>query len=399
MAAFEDRIPVGATCFRVRPVHVRVSGLESEKGRQLNGQRGYIVAKTGGSPCRYAVALGVDAPKDMREIRAAYAAGHMQNLKLSNLLLEPEVAPVVANPSYRSANKHGLLSARAGDVDDALAAAPAERGFFVYSPGARLGVAQSGTHPALWIDPAQLGRWGSAAMAPMPIDAMRARLVEFKRQRGLPADAWDPLHGPGWPGVYTDRRLAGVREAPPEDVLTATSWAEAFELFAQLKEAAPGSAGPCQLALFFAIGADVTVDDVHDFMRWFCSVHLGAEWTSGYDGVGFCGAHVHESGAVRYACVALSIMGGFSPSDVLTNLGADEREPCFVYTLRGVPVRFQCGLPPSAPPPQDASPQAHEKPPHLDWGGLARSADGRFDLKWWWFDEDTRARGLNGRIS
>ena len=249
----------------------------------------------------------------MREIRAAHAAGHMQT-RSSNLLLEPEVAlvGVLANPSYRSANKHGLLSARAGDVDDALAAAPAERGFFVSRPGARRRRAER--HAPRAVDrpraARQMGQRGDGADA----DRRDARAAcRVQAPRGLPADAWDPLHGPGWPGVYTDRRLAGVREAPPEDVLTAASWAEAFELFAQLKEAAPGSGGPVPTRAVFAIGADVTVDDAPRLH----ALVLQHSPRRGMD-VGYDGEVLRRRTCTKVArcgvCVALSIMGGRATS-------------------------------------------------------------------------------------
>jgi hypothetical protein len=29
---------------------------------------------------------------------------------------------------------------------------------------------------------------------------------------------WDPIGGPGWPGVYSDRRVQGLEPAPEDEV-------------------------------------------------------------------------------------------------------------------------------------------------------------------------------------
>ena len=44
-------------------------------------------------------------------------------------------------------------------------------------------------------------------------------------------EEWNPLDGPGWPGIYTDRRSQGIHLAPDKYVTRCDTWEEAWKLW------------------------------------------------------------------------------------------------------------------------------------------------------------------------
>ena len=145
--------------FTVSSFTVRIHGLQSASGQLRNGQQGVAFRDNGNG-----------------RVGVRCADGEEISLKLDNLLLSPIAVALPADCTsplrgYRGADIPANAASRgAGDFCASDAPQP---GFFVHRPPSLPGT----------------------------------------------AIAWAITHqGVGWPGVYTDRRLAGVAEALPAQV-------------------------------------------------------------------------------------------------------------------------------------------------------------------------------------
>tara|TARA_B100000795_G_scaffold58318_1_gene38801 strand:- start:990 stop:1532 length:543 start_codon:yes stop_codon:yes gene_type:complete len=145
--------------FTVSSFTVRIHGLQSASGQLRNGQQGVAFRDNGNG-----------------RVGVRCADGEEISLKLDNLLLSPIAVALPADCTsplrgYRGADIPPNAASRgAGDFCASDASQP---GFFVHRPPSLPGT----------------------------------------------AIAWAITHqGVGWPGVYTDRRLAGVAEALPAQV-------------------------------------------------------------------------------------------------------------------------------------------------------------------------------------
>lgn len=180
LALDEHPVEASAMAFhrlgRDEPVYVRVHGLTSQAGQAINGCSGFV--KKLAENDRLGVLLD--------------ATGELKSVSCKNLLHARRTTDALVHrgthaPGFGRGGAHNERSRAAGDFDTA-AVGEAQRGFYVYYPGLRRGGA-SGHEPA-----------------------------------------WDGGLGAAqcWPGVYTDKRMQGVRTAPASDVVSCSSWADAW---------------------------------------------------------------------------------------------------------------------------------------------------------------------------
>ena len=189
--------PMSRMSFREAPCYVRFEGLGSDKGRSLNGRHGWAFRRAG-ERLRVLHVEGATHPGAFEDAKASLGATEVsvqaQHLRLARFAAP---APDVARASGGVSEL--LYSARCGDVDETVAP---EVGFFVFYPGLRRGANGILSYDgALRVDAALVGGWGGESPG-MSVDGVRALLQDMKAQRGLDGGAWDPLDGPGWPGIY-----------------------------------------------------------------------------------------------------------------------------------------------------------------------------------------------------
>lgn len=188
--------------------------------------------------------------------------------------------------------------------------------------------------------------------------------------------------GAGWPGVYTDRRLAGVAKALPaqvteclrasalglelglesarpnrvptshkptklsDQVVECGSWTEAWETWD--KEELEGC--PYVMPLRTPVAADVTAAELFDCFRWLLLATRFGQEASSTDGVALVGAHVEPPSAPaadvgptpHFGFVVLSLSSldaRHYVNDLLHNL---VEKATFRLSIRGQPLSFQC---------------------------------------------------------
>lgn len=213
---------------------------------------------------------------------------------------------------------------------------------------------------------------------------------------GLPRHALD-WQGPGWPGVYTDRRLRGISEAPAPHVTEAATLRAALDLWDAKLASAEAS---CPFVVWLSVGPvaeDATAAELFDLWRWFLGTcGLGKEMASA-DGVGLTGTHI-EAPSVLTADLAAEPMGFVGISmcsaetrhyvhDVLENL---VRSPNYRLSLRGRPLRLamldDCCEPRHVDRRGDdelGPPAAPRKRRADDWAELVACADAPFAYEAW----------------
>jgi hypothetical protein len=362
-----DSYAVGPQTFRVAPVYVELRGMNDAT---LNGTKGWAFKRlpndsfgvkfenlTEKSVCRrnLQVAIQIEAPLDTRSWSR----------------------PIQAEAKDKA--RCTILPARAGDF---LHGSVRQQGFFVYYPGARVGrnAHRLREFPALRVCAADIGQWGSAMHSELSVHDVKLQLQQMKPQKRLPAHSWDPLHGPGWPGVYTDRRLEGIRLAPEEDVVELSSWSEAIKCWTELTRLADDWSQGYVAPFRTAISDETKLDDVENAMRWYLAKTEFGKTMSSSDGVAFCGAHIEEEGSrnPRYAFVLLSNQGGFSTHDFEDSFVAN---PMFKFELNGQPLVFS-----KTPLCDGPTKQPAMKKIELDWASRKQSADGTLTCERWWYD-------------
>jgi len=259
------------------------------------------------------------------------ADGEEISLKLANLLLSPVAVALPADClTYTGAADCNAASRGAGDFCASEAPQP---GFFVYRP------------PSL------------------PEMAL----------------SWE---GAGWPGVYTDRRLAGVAKALPsqvtacwhgsalglelglesarpnrdptshkptelsDQVVECGSWTEAWETW----DKAELEGCPYVMPLRTPVAADVTAAELFDCFRWFLLATRFGQEASSTDGVALVGAHIEPPSALaadvgptpHFGFVVLSLSSVDARhyvDDLLHNL---QEKATYRLSIRGQPLSFQC---------------------------------------------------------
>ena len=283
------------------------------------------------------------------------ADGEEISLKLANLLLTPVAVALPADClTYMGAVPCNAASRGAGDFCASEAPQP---GFFVHRP------------PSL---PEMALNW----------------------------------EGAGWPGVYTDRRLAGVAKALPsqvtecwrgsalglelglestrpnrdptrhkftklsDQVVECGSWTEAWETWG--KDELEGC--PYVMPLRTPVAADVTAAELFDCFRWCLMATRFGQEASSADGVALVGAHVEPPSALaadvgptpHFGFVVLSLSSLDARHYVDDLLYNWVEKATFRLSIRGQPLSFQCsasckvgesgdgllGPAPFAPPPK-----------------------------------------------
>ena len=226
------------------------------------------------------------------------ADGESLSLKLTNMLISPDAVALPADCAAGAVPPYNAASRGAGDFSASDAPQP---GFFVHLPAA------------------------------LPDSAIQ----------------WQAA---GWPGVYTDRRLAGVAEAPPALVAECGSWNAAWERWLAEDSAANKGDCPYVMPLRTPVASDVTAAELFACFRWFLlATNLGRD-ISTTDGVALVGAHVEPPSvlaadvgtAPAFGVVVLSLCSADSRhyvQDLLSNLVVKAR---FRLSLRGQPLSFQC---------------------------------------------------------
>lgn len=385
------------------PAYARVGGLRSARGQAMNGKRCWVHGALGGVGDRLRVVYLEDAaePGAFEAAKAAPTA-KIANVKPENLRLQRHV--VAADPPPGRT----LLSALAGD--DVDAAAPPRPGFFVFYPGLRRGAADVRGHPCVNVDVAALGNWGSAISAAASEAEMATRLATIKAQRGLAPDAWDPLNGPGWPGIYLDGRKKGLADADARDVVACASWVEAWALWAEIEasvRAIPNALAPGSIRAVCDGGADVqiglggassqpylvplrarlppgtTAAAFDAACEWLLRTSaLGRGQATNDIGTGFLGAHVLDGDDGGRTGVALfAVQGMYAPEDMVNNWA---RKGHFAATIDGTRFNFATGR--AAYAADDAVAAPIERPVRREWSRLSASPCGRFTNAEWWYN-------------
>ena len=190
-------------------IYCEIRGLQSEKGKKLNGKRAWVYRLVDGAgktvkavdatpETRLSALYYADArdPDPSYEAAKASPSAKAAAVKPANLVIVPVTRPATPPP------KRSLLSTFAGDVDATAAPVADDEavGFYVFYPGLRLGASRVLEHrAALRLDVAKLGNWGSALPGNTELTEaqLRAKLSQMKAAGGLAASAWDPLDGPG----------------------------------------------------------------------------------------------------------------------------------------------------------------------------------------------------------
>ena len=416
-------------------VYCEIRGLQSDKGKQLNGKRAWVYRSVDGAgktvkpaeatpETRLSALYYADArdPDPSYDAAKASPSAKAAAVKPANLVLVPVTRPATPPP------KRSLLSTFAGDVDATAAPVADDEavGFYVFYPGLRLGASRVLEHrAALRLDVAKLGNWGSAlpGNAELTEDQLRAKLSQMKAAGGLAASAWDPLDGPGWPGIYTDLRSRGVAEAAAEDVVECDSLAEAFALWSEIDSVVganrPGVGGlggvMGSMQLNYDDGASAMVKTAsasqpyitpmrarlppgttartfRDFCQW-------VVWTDGCGitccedsvGLGLLGATVVERDGILTGVAIFATQGSFAPEDFVSDFEAKKAR--WAATLDGVRLSFEVGR--SAYSRNDAVTPACEKPLRREMYGLFRSPCGRFTLASWWQNGSNAPEGAS----
>ena len=391
------------------PCYVRIGGLTSERGQGMNGKWGWAVKTIGkiadlAPDARLKVLYREDAgePGPLPATEAEQAASlKAANLKVSNLRLAR--ATVSDAPPERT-----LLSALAGDVDGDDDVEAGEGKFWVFYPGLRLGADKClDFKDAVRVDVAKMGNWGSQISTAATEDAMKRHMQSMKAEQGLPSDAWDPMSGPGWPGIYTDRRSRGLRAAAAEDVVECKSAVEAWALWSEIETKARANLGGGTLGsmhMKYDDGSRASVNpfaahipfftpmrarlapgtsdgDFADALRWLLNhSFFGRDQATNDIGLGLLGAYVIPGDDVATGVGLFSTQGSYAPGDFVANFAAHKAR--FAVTLNGRRFALEQGR--AAFEPGDS--EALEKPKRREWGSLNASPCGRFTCSTWWSD-------------
>lgn len=380
---------------------VRVDGLTSDAGQLLNGLTGVVA--TAAPPA----SAGVDARVGVQVDDEAVGK---KAIRLTNLVLLADRAPTYPSDAPYE-HPAGLTAPRrsqatcAGDILVSSAAhggdaRPARACFLVYMPGLRLGEANFLDLKSHRFDPGHTMGWSSAMSYGLPAhvgETVRSTMLTlFAEGHGdTPPGAWNPLTGPGWPGVYTDRRFRGVRDAPAEDVLEVPAWSAAAALFDRLQiQEGTTRFLPLRVALRGAAAA-CAAEEVEACMRFFLAATEQGRALAAEHGVSCTGAHVAGL-ATGEACafVILTVHANASAFDVLNVLGAGEPDyaQCpFELLLRGEPLEHWAHSTSTGCEFTEADPGGRRlrparppgKPDGSEYAVLVQSACGRFAFRAW----------------
>ena len=106
--------------------------------------------------------------------------------------------------------------------------------------------------------------------------------------------------GPGWPGVYSERRLRGVRDAPDADVVACGSWEEAVRLY--FDELNADEDALFTLPLRVPVDEAASADEMLALVRWFlreCDTGAQRAVREGVNGEGVNREGVNREGVNR----------------------------------------------------------------------------------------------------
>lgn len=141
---------------------------------------------------------------------------------------------------------------------------------------------------------------------------------------GGDGEEWNLIDGPGWPGIYTDRRSHGIHLAPDKYVTRCDTWEEAWKLWHRT-----GGAHSRRWFTCFRtpIPRGITKAQFAAIVNWYvCSTPMG-EAMRGRHGLGAIGIHVELQYANRrwgYVNMASANHRGPACNDVVSNLDVDQ---------------------------------------------------------------------------
>lgn len=141
---------------------------------------------------------------------------------------------------------------------------------------------------------------------------------------GGDGEEWNLIDGPGWPGIYTDRRSHGIHLAPDKYVTRCDTWEEAWKLWHRTG----GASGRRWFTCFRTpIPRSITKAQFAAIVNWYvCSTPMG-EAMRGRHGLGAIGIHVELQYANRrwgYVNMASANHRGPACNDVVSNLDVDQ---------------------------------------------------------------------------
>lgn len=136
-------------------------------------------------------------------------------------------------------------------------------------------------------------------------------------------EMWNPLDGPGWPGIYTDRRSHGIHLAPDKYVTRCDTWEEAWKLWHRTGGAHSREWFKCFRT---PIPRGITRAQFAAIVDWFvCHTRMG-DAMRGRHGLGAIAIHDELQYANRrwgYVNMAWANHVGPACNDVVLNLDVD----------------------------------------------------------------------------
>ena len=358
-----ESAPLADACFRNgSPILVEAFGLVSEDGLKLNGARGWAVKRVQHRLKVWFDAKHLREPASTLDVLRKAPSAFAKNLRPAHLRLcrtAVSITPVTA---------HRLLSAWAGDVTYGQKASPGE-GFFVFFPGLREGVHGIEGFEALRCCPADVGRWG--AEKPLSESRVRQQLLERKGW-----DAWDPLDGPGWPGLYDDRRRLGVASADRRDVARRATFREAVQLWSQIDGRMAGTNGYQPYVVILRCRTAASSDLFRATMDWLMQTCFRDRLTTTCGLALLCATVVNETGFV-----VLATQGGREHEALLNDIEASTAPFCFAIDDQR--IAFERGVDELS---EDKVVEAQDKPKKREWRQFLKSPCGRFSVTSWWRD-------------
>ena len=356
-----ESAPMSIASFRNNePILVEVFGLTTEEGRKLNGKRGWVQRRVE-HRLRVWFSTTDDHEASLEELRRTPSC-FSKNIKTAHLRLCRSTVAV------RPVTEHRLLSARAGDMDNATPRlgkfkTEEEGGFFVFYPGLRK---DPESFDCLRCCPAEVGNWGGVSDVLSEAD-VRHRLLQKKH-------AWDPLNGPGWPGIYDDKRRLGLVRACREDVAKRRTFREACALWSQIDERMSKVEGYQPYVLILRCRTSASTEIFREGVEWLVDTCMRDRVVS------TCGL----------SCMAATVVNttGFL---VLASQGGRERyellrDICdgpFCFSIDDQRIAFEC----SSDELDDKDViDARDKPKKREFQYFRTSPGGRFTFTSWWPD-------------
>ena len=356
-----ESAPMSIASFRNNePILVEVFGLTTEEGRKLNGKRGWVQRRVE-HRLRVWFSSTDSHEASLEELRRTPSC-FSKNIKTAHLRLCRSTVAI------RPVTEHRLLSGRAGDIDNATPRlgkfkTKEEGGFFVFFPGLRNDNIES--FDALRCCPAEVGNWGGVEA--LSEEDVRHRLLRGKR-------AWDPLDGPGWPGIYDDKRRLGLVRAAREDVARRPTFREACELWCQIDGRMAKVEGYQPYVLILRCRFSGTTEVFREGVEWLVNTCFRDRVVS------TCGLSCISATVVNTTgFVVLASQGGRERYELLRDI----TDGPFCFSIDDRRIAFESS---SDELSEKDVIDARDKPKKREFQYFKRSPCGRFTFTSWWPD-------------